>query len=534
MSVIDNNILELLWNKVIDICTTLNNRITKTNTNVSTNTTNIESLSATMASETTNGLMTKEMVTKLNSLENSSNSITDNSTATAIGNSKNLLTENSIYHGLPTINGSHNYTSNTNIYAPTNSGVSGQYLSSNDNGLPIWENYLKDCLGMDAGSIIESGLYNIYLDSCTDFPEMNYSNCVMLVMNTESNNIRQVVFVQDSNNIYSRIGNGTEYSDWELLNTSSKQSGSKTYYCTCSTTSTTLAKVVNCSDTSFTLETGVEISVLFSYANTSSSTITLNVNSTGAKSVRFLNNESSMYYRISPMSICKFIYDGTYWRMVGGAVRKESDSTSSAPLGTTTNYVTERDIYYGLPSINGVHNYSSNTKIFAPTTVGTSGQILQSNGSGAPVWKDNDTTEVNSIFDGVYTLSASSTGYFNVPEAYINFSTGSVINSSNSCSSGSGNRCKLLLRITGYDKDTDDGFCKYVFLIKNFFDFYNGCTSYDNGGGQIISIGNSKLTISLGTVLFPNSGSCTSSFATIGITSNTSSIYLLDVDAIKI
>ena len=47
-----------------------------------------------------------------------------------------------------------------------------------------------------------------------------------------------------------------------------------------------------------------------------------------------------------------------------------------------------RDIYYGLPYINGSHRYTSNTRIYAPATVGTAGQILQSDGSGAPIWVD--------------------------------------------------------------------------------------------------------------------------------------------------
>lgn len=65
-----------------------------------------------------------------------------------------------------------------------------------------------------------------------------------------------------------------------------------------------------------------------------------------------------------------------------------TDSSSASAIGTGTNLPTERDIYYGLPFINEVHNYNSNTSIYAPTTAGTSGQVLKSNGSGAPTWVD--------------------------------------------------------------------------------------------------------------------------------------------------
>lgn len=64
-----------------------------------------------------------------------------------------------------------------------------------------------------------------------------------------------------------------------------------------------------------------------------------------------------------------------------------TDSTSASAISTGTNLPTERDIYYGLPTINGVHTYTSSTNIYAPITVGTSGWILTSDGSGDPIWQ---------------------------------------------------------------------------------------------------------------------------------------------------
>lgn len=73
----------------------------------------------------------------------------------------------------------------------------------------------------------------------------------------------------------------------------------KAQYGTCLTNSTTLAKVVSC--TNFELVTGSEITVKFSYANTyldtennlQANAITLNVNSTGAKNVYVGNTITS-------------------------------------------------------------------------------------------------------------------------------------------------------------------------------------------------------------------------------------------------
>ncbi len=70
----------------------------------------------------------------------------------------------------------------------------------------------------------------------------------------------------------------------------------------------------------------------------------------------------------------------------GTVVTKNATDYSSAyAIGTSTRIPTERDIYYGLPTINNAHTYTSNTKIFAPASAGTSGQVLTSTG-GTPAW----------------------------------------------------------------------------------------------------------------------------------------------------
>lgn len=68
-----------------------------------------------------------------------------------------------------------------------------------------------------------------------------------------------------------------------------------------------------------------------------------------------------------------------------------ADSSSASAISTGTALVTERDVYYGLPTINGAHTYTSSTNFYIPTTAGTSGQILSSSGSGAPTWVDSST-----------------------------------------------------------------------------------------------------------------------------------------------
>lgn len=81
-------------------------------------------------------------------------------------------------------------------------------------------------------------------------------------------------------------------------------------YGICSTTAATVAKTVDI--TGFTLFTGATILVKFTYTNTAVNP-TLNINSTGAKSIKHGNEDVSLIAGV----IYEFIYDGTNWEMVG-------------------------------------------------------------------------------------------------------------------------------------------------------------------------------------------------------------------------
>ena len=70
--------------------------------------------------------------------------------------------------------------------------------------------------------------------------------------------------------------------------------------------------------------------------------------------------------------------------------RAYTDNTQATALSTNNYFITERSVYYSLPLINGLHNYTSNNGIFAPTTSGLQGQILiannQTNNNIEPIW----------------------------------------------------------------------------------------------------------------------------------------------------
>lgn len=81
-------------------------------------------------------------------------------------------------------------------------------------------------------------------------------------------------------------------------------------YGICSTAAATVAKTVDI--TGFTLFTGATILVKFTYTNTAVNP-TLNINSTGAKSIKHGNEDVSLIAGV----IYEFIYDGANWEMVG-------------------------------------------------------------------------------------------------------------------------------------------------------------------------------------------------------------------------
>jgi hypothetical protein len=119
-----------------------------------------------------------------------------------------------------------------------------------------------------------------------------------------------------------------------------------TPYATSSTGASTQAKAATLTPNSnFSLETGVRVAVKFSAENTASSP-TLNVNSSGAKTIQFRGAAlTSSLYRWAANSVVEFMYDGTYWQMLGAPNNTDTD--------TNTNYYHTRVYSSGLKISTG-------------------------------------------------------------------------------------------------------------------------------------------------------------------------------------
>ena len=109
-----------------------------------------------------------------------------------------------------------------------------------------------------------------------------------------------------------------------------------TWYGTCPTPAATSTKLVTSSSADFTLTTGSIAYIKFTYAN-SASTVSLNIDSTGSKSLYVTNGSGAMQYMWEAGEVIAVVYDGTRYVMLEGGtasttyygVTKLSSSTSS-------------------------------------------------------------------------------------------------------------------------------------------------------------------------------------------------------------
>ena len=117
-----------------------------------------------------------------------------------------------------------------------------------------------------------------------------------------------------------------------------------THYATCSTAIGAAAKVATISPavTGWTLYAGAVVTVRFEKGN-SASTMTLDVNGTGAKSVVFANGTTSpgaSAIAWETYTTATFMYDGTYWRYTGSSSEQKRIVSAETSITQTANSIT--------------------------------------------------------------------------------------------------------------------------------------------------------------------------------------------------
>lgn len=125
-----------------------------------------------------------------------------------------------------------------------------------------------------------------------------------------------------------------------------------THYGTCGTAAATTAKVVDC--TGFTLATGARIAVKFTVTNTGAvGSLTLNVNGTGAKSIKYRGSNLPSAGTLTTGRVYEFVYDGTNYELIGDLDTNSTYTAASvAPLmdgtaavGTSAKYAREDHVH---------------------------------------------------------------------------------------------------------------------------------------------------------------------------------------------
>ena len=228
---------------------------------------------------------------------------------------------------------------NLTLYAPTNAGTDGYLLQSNGSGEPSWK-AISDSTAASALTSSSTAIPTVR-DIYNGLPYINGSHSY-----TRSTYIYAPISVGTSGQILQSDGSGAPI--WVDASSIGGGGGGDTT----GTTSASLTISLNGNSSSFNGSTARSYSF---YAPTTS----------GSTGQLLQSNTNS----------------APTWRSI-------SDSSSASSLSAlSTSIPTVRDIYYGLPYINGTHSYTSNTDIYAPTSGGTNGYILQANGStSTPTW----------------------------------------------------------------------------------------------------------------------------------------------------
>lgn len=202
------------------------------------------------------------------------------------------------------------------------------------------------------------------------------------------------------------------------------------HYGTCSTAAGTAAKTVSC--TGFTLTTGARITVKFTVTNTASNP-TLNVNSTGAKAIRYRGSAITAGY-LAANRVYTFIYDGTYYELVGD-INTDSNITYSAGAGISLSGTT-----FSNAGVRSISTGSSNGTISVNTGGSTANVAVKGLGSAAYTASStyaasSHNHSASNITSGTLALARGGTGGSTAASARTNLGAVNLVCSSSEPSS---------------------------------------------------------------------------------------------------
>jgi hypothetical protein len=186
------------------------------------------------------------------------------------------------------------------------------------------------------------------------------------------------------------------------------------YYGTSSTSASTAAKVVTCANFQ-TLETNAVVTVRFTSSNTSTGSLTLNVNSTGAKSIyvggAVVSGTNLLLWGSG--AIITFVYDGTNWRVAGEPRCWYGTSSTSAGTAGKVSTIDGVVVCKGTRVTIGMSYANTSTTPTLNLSSTVARNIYYGTGTDAPTadsgysWAAGDTVDL--VFDGEYWRLADTT-----------------------------------------------------------------------------------------------------------------------------
>lgn len=151
------------------------------------------------------------------------------------------------------------------------------------------------------------------------------------------------------------------------------------------------------------LVVGARVVVEFTFANAMAN-ITLNVNSTGAKTIRYNGSTlpSTQYWEAG--DVIEFVYDGTYWNIVGTV--KDNDTTYTLRVGTANTTTNDETTTNGNVYIKLIKNGSAVQDGFR--IKGSGGTTVTSDEEGyINIYSDVSTDVVNNTTSSTYYITGS-------------------------------------------------------------------------------------------------------------------------------
>ena len=247
---------------------------------------------------------------------------------------------------------------------------------------------------------------------------------------------------------------------------------------TSSSTNSTTSKTVTVSPAITALTTGTRIAVKFSNAHTASS-LSLNVNGLGAKTCYFNGAAISSSTGINKNNYYEFVYDGTYWRLLGGintdtdtntwrTIKVNDTSIDDNPLNLKEgdNVTISKDdngnvtINATMPSIDGgemnvqsdwnVTDTSSDAFIKNKPTIGNGTLTITQNGVSAGTFSANQSGDVTiALTDTNTDTKVTSVDNHYTPSE----NTGSALNASGGTPTNITGTTGVLSVVTGLKRD---------------------------------------------------------------------------------